>query len=51
MYYNDKPIEQFNEDVLGRAAFAKNLATALTNLKGETILLVYMANGEAEKHL
>ncbi len=36
MYYNDKPIEQFNEDVLGRAAFAKNLATALTNLKGET---------------
>lgn len=36
MYYNDKPIEQFDEDVLGRAAFAKNLATALTNLKGET---------------
>lgn len=36
MYYNDKPIRQFNEDLLGRAAFAKNLATALKNLKGET---------------
>ncbi|WP_329384565.1 P-loop NTPase fold protein [Anaerofustis sp. HA2171] len=36
MYYNDKPIKQFDEDVLGRASFAKNLATALTNLKGET---------------
>lgn len=29
MYNSDKPIENFNEDVLGRAFFARQLATAI----------------------
>lgn len=33
MYFDDKPIENLNEDSLGRASFSKLLAQTLFNLK------------------
>ena len=40
MYYSDKPICNFKEDILGRVGFSKNLAETIYNYYNEDGLVI-----------
>lgn len=50
MFSSDRPINKSSEDLLGRSAFSKRIATAITNLKtgDSTVIGLYGAWGSGK---